>query len=190
MKPKASLTFLPAASGMVLLVLSLSLVVLKASGRPGEGVAENLRAKAATSDVVLALSPQSQTVEFTPNTSYVEGITLDSGGKKVKAVDVIISYNPEQISIEPQVAVGTLLEHYPLSRVDQKLGKIKISAINFTAKPALGIFATFRFKAKTIGQSQIAFDFIPGEKLDSNVVDFESDQDVLTKVQNASLTFK
>ena len=90
MRSKTVLTLLPTASGMLLLVLTLALVVVKTN----KSSAVSLRVSASNQDVSLAFTPKSQTYNFSPNSFYTSGIILDSGGKTINGADVLIHFDP------------------------------------------------------------------------------------------------
>lgn len=116
-----------------------------------------------------------------------------TGGHKVSGGDLVLKYDPVFLTASPSaVLTGKVFKDYPLSFVDDKNGVIRVSGVSekgadFSGR---GVFANLSFKAKAKGQTQISVDFQKGESKDSNILDSESIQDILEKVQNLSITIQ
>lgn len=188
------LSWLPIASGILVLVLSLGLAFMTVSSRNsgGEQLAndQKIQTEAAISAPTLSLSPNSGSFDFISGQTYPVGIVIDSAGKSIDGVDVIISYDVAKASIVGgKVNSSSLLPEVPLNSVDSTKGKIKFSALTFDPKAVTGIVGTFSFKPLSKGEVNFSLDFTAGATTDSNVAEHGSAVDVLSGVQNATYTF-
>jgi hypothetical protein len=125
-------------------------------------------------------------------------IDLDTQGVQTDGTDVIVLYNPAQLSINTsQITNGTIYPEYPGNSIDSAGGKISISGISSVSSPfsGSGTFATLKFMvANTLTAStpiNLSFDFDPNNKTkttDSNVVERGTIADVLNSVTNGTYT--
>lgn len=189
---KSSLAWLPIASGLLVLVLSLGVAVLTVVNRGGSGTSpsQNLTTQASTAMASLSLSPSRQTYTLTPGLSYPVGIIVDSAGKSIDGVDVVISFDPQKVQVTtPAVNPTTAFEQYPINNVSNPAGKIRFSALTFTPKPVNGIIATFQIKPVAKGEVNLTFDFTPAATTDSNIAEHGTAKDILEKVVNGNYFF-
>lgn len=111
-----------------------------------------------------------------------------SSSKKVDGVDLIITYDPKVLSAQP-ATLGIIFSDYPQNTADATLGKVSVSGI--TTRPGgvipEGNFGTISFVAKTAGVTKIAFDFTPGQTVDTNVIESGTGKDILEKVNQLEL---
>ncbi len=125
-------------------------------------------------------------------------IDLDTQGVQTDGTDVIVLYNPAQLSITTsKITNGTIYPEYPGNSVDSAGGKISISGISSVSAPfsGTGTFATLKF---TVSNSlaantplNLSFDFDPNNKTkttDTNVVERGTIADVLNSVTNGTYT--
>lgn len=149
-----------------------------------------LNAKAAT----LGLSPGS--AELISGCADTISIVIDTEGVNSLATDAFLKYNSNEIEIIDQntgipgiqLGIGNAYESYPGNIVSN--GTIRLTGFNrsgfFNGRAVLGKIGV---KGKPgVTSSVIAFQFSPGNSVDSNVADANS-KDVLTSVSNARLTF-
>lgn len=185
---KTPLSYLPLASGLLVLVLSLAVAVLTVTGKK-----TNLSSttKAAAETASLALSPASGDYLFDKTTAYPVGIIIDSGGKSVDGLDAVINFDPAKAQVvDTKISPTTLFEEFPLNSVDNKKGQIKFSALTFNAKPATGIVGSFRFKPLAKGEINFTIYFVPGATTDSNIAEHGTAKDILGGVTNGRFVFK
>ncbi len=181
---RSPISYLPVASGFLVLILSLAVGVLTVSNR------QVFNTKAAQDQAVLSLSPTSGTYAFTPGTTYPVGIVVNSGGKNVDGIDVIVNYDPAKVRVmDANLSTANLFEENPVNTIDNVRGQIKYSGLTFKTKPVAGIVGTFRYQPLTKGEVNFTFYFSPGSTTDSNVAENATAQDILTKVENARYTF-
>lgn len=184
---KSTLSYLPLASGFLVLVLSLAVGVLTVTSRANPN--QNLSTKASESNASLSLSPINGTYDLTSKVTYPVGIIMDSGGKAIDGVDVVISYDPAKVKIvDSTVTSASVFENIPANSAAG--GKIRFSGLTFNAKPVSGIIGTFRIQPIAKGNVEFSFEFTPGSTTDSNIADHASAQDILGKVTNAKFTIK
>ena len=188
---KSRLAYLPVASGFLVLVLSLVVGALKINSNRNTTLSQNLSTKAAAENATLALSPASGDYTMDTKTSYPVGIILNSGGREIDGVDIIINFDPKKVTVEGTTVTTTnSFEQYLVNKIDNVAGKIRLSALTFTAKPVTGIVGTFRFRPVVRGAVNFNFEFTPGATTDTNVADHASAKDILGSVVNASFNFK
>ncbi|MCL4398000.1 hypothetical protein M1403_03160 [Patescibacteria group bacterium] len=192
---KSPISYLPLASGFLVLVLSLTVGVLTVTSKGSSNLAsntnQNLATKAAEENATMALSPATGDFVVDGKTSYPVGIIVNSSGKTIDGVDIILTFDPKKIQVNgTTVTVTNSFEQYPVNKIDNVKGEIRLSALAFTPKAITGIVGTFRVKPIARGQATINFQFAPGATTDSNIADHATAQDILGSVTNASFNFQ
>lgn len=191
---KNLLHWAPVASGFLVLVLSMFVAVMTVSNRNATdnlAATQNLSTKAAEQMASLALSPSSGDYNYTLNATYPVGIVLDSAGKSVDGVDVIIRFDPKKAQVvSSRVATTNLFEEFPQNLIDNNLGRVRFSALTFNSRPVTGIIGTFTFKPLAKGIVDFTFDYTVGSTKDSNIAERGSARDILGQVTNGSYTFR
>jgi len=188
--------WLPLASGFLVLVLSLTVAVLTVSNKNSQlantnNTSQDIRAKAAEQPASLSLSPASGDFTLTLASTYPVGIVVDSGGKSVDGVDVIINFDPKKVQVvNPQITTSTMFTQFPANKVDNTKGQIVFSGLTFNPKPVSGIMGTFQIKPLVKGEVTLNFDFALGATTDSNIAENGTAKDVLGSVVSARYTFK
>lgn len=120
-------------------------------------------------------------------------IMVDTAGKAVEGVDLIVNFDPNILEATPAGLIkGKIFDEYPLMSVDSKKGLISISGISdlkngFTGK---GQFATLNLKAKVVGKTSLTIDFKKNSTTDSNMVEDNTSQDILENVDNIIITIQ
>lgn len=186
-----SLSFLPLASGLLVLVLSLGVAILTVTSRNNAPSSQNVTTKATEANASLSLTPNDATYTYTPGQTYNLGIILDSAGISVDGADVVINFDPTLAQVvDSKVSTTTLLEQYPLNSVDNIKGLIRFSGLTFNSKPLTGIMGTFKFRPLGKGEVNFTFDFTPGATTDSNIAEHATAQDVLKTVTNGHYVFQ
>lgn len=151
---------------------------------------------AAAMAATLTLNPASGT--FNKSCEVTVRIDLDTQSVQTDGTDVILIYNPSQLSSSTsQITNGTVYPDYPGNSVDNTAGKISISGISSVSSPftGTGTFATVKFNvANTLTANTpvtIKFDFDPNNKTkttDTNIVERGTIADVLSSVTDGSFT--
>ena len=181
---RSPISYLPVASGFLVLVLSLAVAVLAVS-RP-----QTISTKATQEEAVLSLSPASGSYTFTSDASYPVGIIVNSGSKNIDGVDVVLNYDPAKVKImDAKLNTTNTFEETPVNVIDNARGQVKFSGLTFKAKPVAGIVGTFRYRPVSRGEVNFTFYFNPGSTTDSNVAEHGTAKDILGKVENARYTF-
>ena len=171
---------------------------------------KNLKKLIATLGVIAGVfvspaSAMAATLTFNPATGVLNKgcevsikVDLDTQGVQTDGTDVIITYNPAQLTTSTSaITNGTIYPEYPGNSVDTAAGKISISGISSVSSPYTGngTFATIKFTvASTLAANaaiNLNFDFDPNNKTkttDTNVVERGTIADVLSSVTNGSYT--
>lgn len=191
---RSSLSWLPIASGMLVLVLSLGLAFITVTTRKPDSLqlatSQKTSVSAGAFVPMLSLSPSNGSFEFKEGQSYPVGIVLDSAGKSVDGVDVVISFDPTKVQIVGnKINSTTVFAENPLNSVDVQRGRIRFSVLTFDPKPVTGILGTFSFKVLGKGETNFTIEFNEGATTDSNVAEHGSAVDVLGKVVNGTYIF-
>lgn len=117
-------------------------------------------------------------------------VMIDTGGRGVNGVDLIVQYDPKMLEATPGGLIkGKIFDEYPLLSVDSNKGVISISGIsnirsNFTGK---GQFALLNFKAKLPGKTPLVINFRKGSTTASNLVEASTAKNILDEVNNLDL---
>lgn len=110
--------------------------------------------------------------------------------------DIILNYDPNLLMVEASgsakkpVQAGSVYHDYPINEVNEREGKLVVSGISNGASGivAKGLFGTVEFRAKAAGNARISLDFTPGSTIDSNIIESKTSKDILTGVNNLTLT--
>lgn len=144
----------------------------------------------AVSSATLALSPASGS--FTVGTPFDIGVYLNTNGAGVDGVDAILIYEPAKLEAQTITPVTTIFPDFPTKTINATTGKITISATAAVGSPYSNTTATkmttVRFKPLVAGSTTLVFDFTSGATTDSNVVENQTNLDILTAVTNGTYT--
>jgi len=174
---------------MLVLVLSLAVGVLTVTSK--KQTSQSLTTKATIENATLSFSPATGEYMFVAGTSYPVGILVDSAGKNIDGVDVVINFDPTKVQVEgSSLSTTTVFEQYPVNTVDNVKGIVKLSGLTFSTKPVTGIVATFRFQPLAKGEVNFTFNFISGATTDSNIADNTTAKDILGSVENGRYFFR
>ncbi|MCR4322721.1 MAG: cohesin domain-containing protein, partial [Candidatus Azambacteria bacterium] len=141
----------------------------------------------------LVLSPASGS--YATGDIFSVNILLNTQGSPIQGVDIVyLKYNPAFLEVQDdeggsvgvQITSGTLMATTAINSVDTSAGKIAFSQVTTsgTSYTGSGTLATARFKALTSGTAVVAFDFILGSTIDTNVA--SGGEDILASVTNGS----
>lgn len=114
-------------------------------------------------------------------------IGINSGGRKLSGVDLIIKFNPKILEASAGAIIkGKLFEEYPLASVDTKKGLVSISGVNSAKRnfKGTGRFALINFKAIASGSASLVVNFKKGSTIDSNLVEEDTSKNILETVDN------
>lgn len=145
----------------------------------------------AASSATLALSPASGT--FVVNTPFDVGVYLNTNGAKVDGVDIKLNYESAKLEAQLITPETLVFPDFPTKTINATTGKITVSATAAVGSPYSNTTATkmvtIRLKPLTAGSTSVTFDFTAGATTDSNVVENQTNLDILTAVTNANYTF-
>jgi hypothetical protein len=139
----------------------------------------------------LALSPSSGSVGR--GCAFSVDVLLDTQGANTDSTDVILLYEPQQITAN-SVVNGKIFSDFPGNSIDNQTGKVSIYGLSAqnTSFNGIGKVATVNFTASssaTLAAHPINFDFDPANPLkttDSNVIQKGTTTDTLKSVTNSS----
>lgn len=143
-------------------------------------------AYAASAD--LTLSPVTQTINAGEQADIA--VELNTGGANSSDTDLYINFDATKV-ILVDILPGTIYDQYIGEEIDNAQGRASISGLASKTEnlfSGTGTFATLRFKGTGAGTTAITIDFTLGQRNDSNVVDFQTNEDILATTTNASLT--
>lgn len=144
----------------------------------------------AASSATLALSPASGT--FVVNTPFDVGVYLNTNGAKVDGVDIKLNYESAKLEAQLITPETSVFPDFPTKTINATTGKITVSATAAVGSPYSNTTATkmvtIRLKPLTAGSTSVTFDFTAGATTDSNVVENQTNLDILTAVTNANYT--
>lgn len=188
-KPKHPFAFLPVSMGLIVLVLSLFLVVIKTADTSPAST-QNPNVKAGSDQVSLVISPALGNFAFKAGSFYPSGLVLFSDTQEVKRVDVKIHFDPTLVMVDTELNPGTAMDNVAVVQVDNAAGTIFFSAENFEPKTASGILLGFRFQPKKVGTVRFSVEYAGSGLLDdSNVITAEN-ADALTLVEDAEYVIR
>ncbi len=151
-------------------------------------------------DRAVAVKPKPTTISLSSDTTSLKlgqkttvSINLSSG-RRIDGVDLIITYDPKLLSVEPApdglpVRVGTMFSDYPQDPLNDTAGRITISGITSLQGGVLGngVFGSIVFTAKAAGQTKVSVLFTPGVTTTSNVAETKTGKNILEQVNNLDL---
>lgn len=106
----------------------------------------------------------------------------------VTGVDAILNLNPNLFTINQITDLGEF-NTSPLHDFNNGNGQIRFSAVNNPGKTFTGsaIIASFQITPKLSQDTSIIFNFTPGSKSESNVIEATTGNDILTQPQSLNL---
>jgi hypothetical protein len=107
---------------------------------------------------------------------------------ETSGVDAVILFDPNMLEVE-EVNKNNLLSDTTLTQIDNIGGTLLVSQLAPVGEyfNGNGVLASIVFRSKTIGSTQVSFDFSPGSKTESNVVAADTGEDILTQPAALSL---
>lgn len=134
----------------------------------------------------LQLSTQDQSLEV--NKPFTATISLDTRGCEVDAVDTIIQFDPGEFEIT-DIKTTEDFSTYPLKKIDNKQGEIKISGLADINKPISGSLKLAELTIIPLESQEIElnFEFEKGSTVDSNIIEHKTAQDLLVEAQSLKI---
>lgn len=127
---------------------------------------------------------------FTIGQNFTVNVLLNTGGGRSSGTDMIVSFPADKI-ILTDITPGTIYNQYVGKDINNSRGLASISGIASSTSSLFSgnsTFATLSFKAIDTGTANLSFNFTKGNKNDTNVSDFDAQDDILTSVTNATFT--
>lgn len=144
-----------------------------------------------------ALAAASATLALSPNTSSVAvgqtfdvAIVLNTGGANTSGVDISLRFDKDKLNIV-DIKNGTIYDQYIGKNINNATGVATISGLASSTDSLFtgtGTFATITFRALTAGTAAVTFNHTPGNKNDTNVANFDTQEEALGAVTNGSYT--
>lgn len=113
-------------------------------------------------------------------------IMLSAPGYSIDGSDVILKYDPNLVSIATangKITAGILFPQYPKNRVDETAGKLYLTGLTLEPKPIPlakdGLFGSFTIKGKAPGKEKVSFEFMPGSKRYTNIIQNGTSSNIL-----------
>jgi hypothetical protein len=157
------------------------------------GLISLITASAILAPVVFAggsFSIQPRELKVLPGDFFTFSISVDTGDAEIAGAGAKIIYDPGQINII-KIDTGSIFSDYPSPVFDNQTGKMDISGISSSPDQLFkgaGLFATIQAQAKNSGVSKITLEFVPGDTTDSNLVITAPPWDILSAVNNLTVT--
>ena len=136
----------------------------------------------------LQLSPATGTYSIGQN--FDVAVLLNTGGGRTSTTDMVITYPTSKV-ILADIKEGSIYDQYVGKSINNATGVASINGLassTTTLFTGSGTFVTLNFKAIDSGTAEVKFSFTPGKRTDTNVVDFDAQDDILASVTNAVYT--
>lgn len=121
-------------------------------------------------------------------------VKVSTGGHITSGTDLMLHFDPKIIEASSAAFIrGKIYQNFPQASIDSKTGTIIISGVTQGEKDGfggIGELGVINFKAKALGNTTLNIDFKLGSTNDSNVIDVQTNQDVLDKVYNLNILIK
>jgi hypothetical protein len=135
----------------------------------------------------LSLETDSTKVVYQIGDEVKFNLILDTIDHNIVGVDAIINYSNDLVEVT-SIETSSAFESYPVSKAEN--GKVMISGLKEIGKSNKGIFkvATITMKMLNKGEAKLDFDFKPLNTTDSNVVELNTGEDLLSNTNGYTLT--
>lgn len=122
----------------------------------------------------------------------IVNVKLSTSGHNVLGTDLILRFDPKILQA-PSTAFtkGNIFADYPQINVDSKNGVIYVSGVSGLDKKyfnGIGFFGTITFQAQNAGKTSLNISFSKGATDDTNVFEPNTNEDILGKVYNLTLS--
>jgi hypothetical protein len=122
-------------------------------------------------------------------------VNLITGNHSSNGVDIVLKYDPKLLTVDEKTgfSAGKIFVEYPGLKINNSEGTIEVSGIsspNSGDFKGVGEFAVITFTAKSVGTAKLSLDFAKGSTIDTNIIDNQTGEDVLSSVGNLDLTIQ
>lgn len=121
-------------------------------------------------------------------------IKVSTGNHLTSGVDLVLKYDPSMLEASGSSLVkGSAFDDYPQINIDSKNGILRASGVISPTKLGFngsGDFGVINFTAKSKGITTISLEFSPEVTGDSNMVELETNKDILGKVTEVKLNIQ
>lgn len=141
-----------------------------------------------TGKIVLAASKKN----FSLAENIPVRVNVFTGGQATAGTDVVLHFNPKKLQAL-SFDKGKIYDDYPLVKIDNTVGLIRISAVTAAGKKGFaggGDLGKANFKARQPGETSLTINFKKGATYDSNIMTAADSQDILSAVTNLTLEIK
>lgn len=135
----------------------------------------------------MSLSPLTGTYRISDY--FTVDVVAHSSGLLLNGTDAVINYDSAVLRVNSLTA-GTIFPQTPVLANDSQKGEISISGIADQNQPRAvnGVLARIEFQVVGPGLTSVAFDYIPGSTAHTGMVEYQTGEQVLGFVDNASYT--
>jgi len=136
-------------------------------------------------------SSASQSAVLQSGQNYRLEIWLNTSKQDSIGTDAVINYDPDMLRLN-SVTAGDIFDNYPEASFSAKTGIIQISGVSpkSLSYKGQGILGSVLFSPLQKGSTKLSFEFIKGDTRESNVISADTGRDILSGVQNLSLTIE
>lgn len=121
-------------------------------------------------------------------------IRLSTSGHNISGTDLILRFDPKILQASSSAfAKGSIFADYPQISVDSQIGVMTVSGVSGLNKKyfnGIGRFGTITFIAQASGQTSLSITFTKDSTTDTNVFDASTNQDVLGRASDLTLTIQ
>src|SRR3989344_211034 len=140
----------------------------------------------AAAAATLALSPNSSSVAN--GQTFDVAIILNTGGANTSGTDISLRFDKDKLNIV-DIRNGTIYDQYIGKNINNTTGIATISGLSSSTDALFTgtcTFATITFRAVGAGTAAVTFNHTPGNKNDTNVANFDTQEEALASVTNGS----
>ena len=139
-------------------------------------------------NAMFVVSPTTATLGVNQETNL--SININTGGVQTSGADLILTFDPVKVAVL-DITGGTVYDQFVGKAIDNAAGRVTLSGI--ASSPAslftgAGVFATVRVQGVGAGTTPIGILFTPGNQNDSNIVNYATQQDILARVTDGTIT--
>lgn len=142
----------------------------------------------AAASATLSLSPNSSSVAN--GQTFDVNIVLNTAGTNTSGTDISLRFDKDKLNIV-DIKNGTIYDQYIGKNINNTTGIATISGLASSTDSLFtgtGTFATITFRAVGSGTAAVTFNHTPGNKNDTNVANFDTQEEALGSVTNGSYT--
>lgn len=142
----------------------------------------------AAASATLALSPSTSSIAN--GQTFEVAIVLNTTGVNTSGTDISLRFDKDKLNIV-DIRNGTIYDQYVGKNINNTTGIATISGLASSSDSLFtgtGTFATITFRAVGTGTAAVTFNHTPGNKNDTNVANFDTQEEALGSVTNGSYT--